>query len=142
MPRYHAEFSNAYESVGRARHALVHFARYAGLSGVALQDFETAMGEALANAVEYGGPSFTVSARLTNGVLNVELADGGKGFQGWSETERARPPSGAPRGFGIFLMRALMDRVEYSEGGSRLRLSKTVPFATSECSCDEDCCEA
>jgi serine/threonine-protein kinase RsbW len=141
MPRCHAEFPNAYESVGRARRILAQFARHAGLRGVALEDFELAVGEALANAVEYGGPTFTLDAVVSGGMLTVDLSDGGPGFRGWKETERVRPPSDAPRGFGIFLMRKLMDRVEYSEGGSRLRLSKAVPLA-ADCNCEQECCEA
>ncbi|HWZ88348.1 MAG TPA: ATP-binding protein [Polyangiaceae bacterium] len=127
MARYHARFENAVASVGLARRALVQFAQCAGLEGAGLEDFECAIGEALANAVEHGERGFTVTAEIVRGTLGVEIGDGGHGFQGWNELGELRVRSQAPRGFGIFIMRSLMDRIEYSEGGSKIRLFKRLP---------------
>ncbi len=128
------DFPSTYESVRIARHGLVRYARYVGLAGNALEDFEIAIGEALANAAEHGhcdGSRFSVVAEVTNGALRVDVKDGGRGFENWDAAQSVKPMSNSPRGFGIFIMRTLMDRVEYSEGGSRIRLSKNLPIAAS-----------
>ena len=130
MSAYRASFPSSYSSVAVARHALVHFARWAGLSGDGLEDFETAIGEALANAAEHGyrqGSEFSVRAEVRDDELSVEIADGGPGFNGWNALETVKPRSQSPRGFGIFIMRKLMDRVEYAERGTRVSLTKKLP---------------
>ena len=64
-----------------------------------------ASGEAAANAIEHAyGPdsgSFSVSADLVGGRLNMQIRDGG----GW------RPPRGRDRGRGLPLMKGLVDEV-------------------------------
>jgi serine/threonine-protein kinase RsbW len=132
MVRYHAEFPNAFASVGLARRAIVHYAQCSGLGGAELEDFECAVGEALANAVEHGGRGFAVSAEVVGSLLSVEIRDGGLGFRGWNSLTEVGLRSDAPRGFGIYIMRTLMDRVEYSEGGSRIRLVKRLPVKSAE----------
>jgi serine/threonine-protein kinase RsbW len=127
MLRYHAQFPTACESVGLARRAVMHVARSAGLDGAALADFECAVGEALANAVEHGGHGFTVTAEVAGSGLSVEIGDGGCGFAGWNDLGELQPRSTAPRGFGIFIMRSLTDGIEFSEGGRRIRLFKRLP---------------
>ena len=134
MPGYRADFPSSYAAVSRARRALVDFARWAGLHEAALNDFECAIGEALANAAEHGhreGANFTVTADVIDGMLVVDVKDNGSGFASWNATDYAPPPSTAPRGFGIFIMRSLVDQVEYSERGSRIRLSKKLLIQAS-----------
>jgi anti-sigma regulatory factor (Ser/Thr protein kinase) len=129
MAEYRASFPSSYASVSRARRALVHFARFGGLAGDALEDFEIAIGEALANAAEHGhrsGSQFGVRAEVIDGDIRVEIEDGGPGFEGWDAPECVKPSSNAPRGFGILIMRKLMDRVEYGARGSRILLVKKL----------------
>ncbi|MFN2461390.1 MAG: ATP-binding protein [Candidatus Velthaea sp.] len=128
MAVYRALFRGS-SSVRAARGAVVDFARTCGLSGLGLSDVESAVGEALANAAEHGGGAsceFEVTARCDRDTLVVEVADKGPGFEHWNATDFLRPLDSAPRGFGIFIMRAVMDRVEYSEGGRHLRLVKQI----------------
>jgi anti-sigma regulatory factor (Ser/Thr protein kinase) len=136
MARYQVDVPNALESVGHVRRALVHFARCAGLGGTALEDFESAIGEALANAAEHGGRSIAIRAEVVDTSIRVEIGDGGRGFEGWNNLNEMQPKSSAPRGFGIFIMRSLMDHIEYSEGGSRIRLVKRLSIPSEE-SCRE-----
>jgi anti-sigma regulatory factor (Ser/Thr protein kinase) len=108
------------------------FARSFGFSDFVLDDIETAVGEALANAVEHGAsedPWFTVEANFVGGSLVVDIKDGGRGFDTDSEAARIAAQRALHRGFGITLMRTLMDRVEYAEGGTRIRLFKRRPDA-------------
>ena len=124
-----SEFRTRYRGVGSvrtARHAVVEFVRAAGFCSHAVSDVALASGEALANAAEHGGGSFTLHCALEpSGALRIEIKDGGGGFD-----PARRTPPGDPsvetraRGYGIFLMRELMDRIEFSENGSKVLLVK------------------
>jgi anti-sigma regulatory factor (Ser/Thr protein kinase) len=95
--------------------------------GDSLADIEFAVGEALANSVEHGySPSSLVEICCTcDGVrLTIEIKDNGVGFAPTCLGER--PDTFAPRGYGTSIMHALMDAVEYTEGGTRIRLVKTL----------------
>lgn len=137
MAEYHARFPSAYESVGRARRAVIVFARE-WFSGDELSDIESAVGEALANCAEHGhvnGTHIDVRCRCDGRELTIEIADAGKGFERWNACEFLKPLSSAPRGYGTFIMRRLMDEIEYTERGRRVRLLKRRPasrFADSE----------
>jgi anti-sigma regulatory factor (Ser/Thr protein kinase) len=129
VAEYHARFPSAYESVGKARRAVIAFARE-WFSGDDLSDIESAVGEALANCAEHGhvsGTHIDVRCRCEAGELTIEISDGGKGFERWNACEFVKPVSSAPRGYGTFIMRRLMDEIEYTERGRRVRLLKRRP---------------
>jgi anti-sigma regulatory factor (Ser/Thr protein kinase) len=136
MDEFRAQYRSTYASVRVARRALVSFVRAHGLCGQAVEDFEIAIGEALANAAEHGhveGATFQVHARVeTGGALTVEVKDDGPGFAGWNDASFVKPASSAPRGLGIVIMRKLMDRVEYADGGTCVRLFKQFDPAAFE----------
>jgi anti-sigma regulatory factor (Ser/Thr protein kinase) len=136
MDEFRAQYRSTYASVRVARRALVSFVRAHGLCGQAVEDFEIAIGEALANAAEHGhvdGATFAVHARVdAAGALTVEVKDDGPGFAGWNDESFVKPASSAPRGLGIVIMRKLMDRVEYTDGGSCVRLFKRFDPAAFE----------
>lgn len=126
MPEYRARFSSARASVAPARRAIVEFARQ-WFDGSDVHDIAAATGEALANAVEHGhvpNGEFSVFCAWDGERLTIEIKDSGKGFAGWRRREPHLPGPTAPRGYGTFIMRKLMDRIEYLDGGSRLRLVK------------------
>ncbi len=140
MTDFQAKYPSTHASVGSARRALVAFARCSGLAHEALMDFEIAVGEALANASEHGhedGACFQVRATNNGGTITVEVQDAGRGFPHWETPRAERPPSGSPRGFGTFIMRTLMDRIEYTNGGSRIVLVKHVPALDTRISQEE-----
>jgi serine/threonine-protein kinase RsbW len=117
------------QSVRRARRDVVEFAASCGFSGQALDDIEVAVGEGLANAVEHGvrgDGGFVVMVRVENGSLVIEIKDDGRGFDHGKVCAAAHPPVEALRGFGTFIMRELMDAVQYSEAGTRLELRKRL----------------
>ena len=131
MPEYRARFGNAFKQVGQARRAVVDYARH-WFSGQDLSDIESAVGEALANSAEHGSKSGTavdVRARCDGDKFVVEVTDAGPGFQRWDAVDYVRPMHNASRGYGIYIMRELMDEIEYSERGTRLRLAKRLPSA-------------
>lgn len=78
-----------------------------------VQDIKTAVGEACDNAIEHGKSEkgIDVHYHLTMEELRIEISDYGSGFDSTGMGE-APPDLFAERGRGIFLMKALMDRVE------------------------------
>ncbi len=127
VAEYRAQFPSAVASVGKARRAITAFARQ-WFGGEDLSDIESAAGEALANCAEHGhcqGQHIDVRCYFDSEKLSIEIRDAGTGFD--YPNVALTPPSDAPRGFGTSIMRRLMDEVEYSERGTRLRLIKRLP---------------
>jgi len=84
-----------------------------------VQDIKTAVGEACDNAIEHGksDKGIEVHYHLTMEELRIEITDYGPGFDSTGMGEEPPDPF-SERGRGIFLMKALMDRVEiYSKPG-------------------------
>jgi len=105
----------------RARKALDIYLSRLALDADTRGDVEQAVGEAIANAVEHGfreGTFFELRARVIGSVLRVEVEDDGTGF------DPASARSEALRGFGISMMRALVDSVEFFKNGRVARLQK------------------
>ncbi len=95
-----------------------------------MADIETAVGEALANAAEHGhqvGSGFEVRVFVERDSIVIEVQDEGRGFL--CDPAAPKPAHDAPRGFGIYLMRHLMDQVDFDERGSCVRLTKRLPVA-------------
>jgi anti-sigma regulatory factor (Ser/Thr protein kinase) len=122
-------------SAAKARQAVSLFSTLHGFSGDELCDIETAVGEAVANAIEHGNRergSFTVSCAFERGTLTIEICDSGAGFdvspRAPEPTERRTPST---RGYGISIMRSLMSRVAFKNGGSTVVLEKRYPGATA-----------
>lgn len=106
----------------QARCAITAFAR-GWLRGRDLTDFEGAIGEVLANAVEHGGgPEITVECYFDSGRVVAEIEDHGAGFLPPPAVHA--PVGGAPRGYGLFIMHRLLDEVEFLDSGRKLRLVK------------------
>jgi anti-sigma regulatory factor (Ser/Thr protein kinase) len=130
MLTYRASLPRGFNSVRQARRALRTFAETCGFRDAPLADVENAAGEALANAAEHGdgvgSPGFDISATFDGNRLVIEIDDHGRGFDCASVLARPAPDIGGYRGFGIFLMRTLMDDVAYNECGSRIQLTKRL----------------
>jgi len=90
--------------------------------------------EIVSNIVNHGGAdgSVEVAVRVRDGRVDVEVADAGAPFD---PTATATPDTGLALedrkvgGLGIYLVREMMDRVDYErrDGRNRLRFSKTFP---------------
>jgi anti-sigma regulatory factor (Ser/Thr protein kinase) len=112
--------------VREARQAILDYARFCGFCSQATFDIALAAGEALANAVEHGAKDLgfiDVVCRFVDGELIVEVTDSGAGFDTSNISPRRRDPQ-AIRGFGISIMYAVMDGVNYADRGSTVRLRK------------------
>jgi serine/threonine-protein kinase RsbW len=125
MKEYRAAFKSEIRSVGLARRGIAGFAAECGFSEEAVADIRLAAGEALSNAVEHAGAKrshkIVVLCTFDMGELAVEIADRGCGFAEPADLA-AVAPDHRGRGFGIFLMRRLMDEVTYSRSGTVVRL--------------------
>jgi len=129
MSKYQSTFKSTAKNIAKARadvrkHAAQLF------SGQELADIESAVGEALSNSAEHGAGSdgeIELRCYVERREFVIEVKDSGPGFESWSATDATRPLASAERGYGIFIMRELMDSISYSENGSRLRLMKRLP---------------
>jgi serine/threonine-protein kinase RsbW len=124
-PMYRATFSGDYRNVPLARSAIASFARICGFSREEVEDIRLAAGEALNNAVEHGhaarSSGFSVRCTFQDDEVTIQICDNGVGFS--SEAPISETPVGARgRGFGIFLMRKLMDAVRFEKHGTCVRL--------------------
>jgi anti-sigma regulatory factor (Ser/Thr protein kinase) len=133
---FRARFPCSYRSVVDARRGLVAYIRHFGFADQAVADIECAIGEALANAAEHGfrdGTTFDVFARSDGESLIIDVQDDGPGFpHAATPMDAALPASGSPRGFGIYIMRSLMDEIAYSDRGRRITLKKRLPAAGAD----------
>jgi anti-sigma regulatory factor (Ser/Thr protein kinase) len=126
MVEYRAKFRATPASVREARNAIVDYARLCGFDNGAIHEIALAAGEALANAVEHGSKSFgliDVRCNFADDELIVEVSDSGGGFDHREVTAGCRDPESV-RGFGISIMHAVMDRVQFEANGATVRLRK------------------
>jgi serine/threonine-protein kinase RsbW len=103
-----------------------------GFSSDDLFKIKLAMEEALTNAIRHGnrldpGLSVEVTMRTDADKLILEIKDQGQGFI----PDRVSDPTthenkDKPHGRGVYLMRSLMDRVDFEEGGRLVRLTKFI----------------
>jgi serine/threonine-protein kinase RsbW len=133
---FRARFPNTRRAAAFARRSLIaHIASF-GYPDCDLADIETAVGEALANAAEHGhqiDSGFEVRVFVERESIIIEVQDEGRGFL--CSQAAPKPAHDAPRGFGIFLMRHLMDEVDFDERGSCVRLTKRLPVARQQGAC-------
>ena len=99
-----------------------------GLTSLKADEFIFAIGEALANAAEHGHrDDGYVTMRIRSmppAAVVVDVEDDGPGF----DVQRlARGDIDETRGFGMRIMKAMADRVEFSPDGRRARLWKLQP---------------
>ncbi|HEY7515363.1 MAG TPA: ATP-binding protein [Vicinamibacteria bacterium] len=103
--------------------------RGARLSKDRLHDLAVALAEALSNAAVHGNalrPGSRVRVRVEvdpGRRAVVEVKDSGRGFDFGALSDPTDPSRIlVPGGRGVFLMRRLVDEVEFRDGGSRVRL--------------------
>jgi anti-sigma regulatory factor (Ser/Thr protein kinase) len=120
---FHFEFSAIPLAVPIVRRTLNRYAKRLGLDEDRTYSLITAIGEAMANAVEHAYPERPgiVRLRVTNhgGTLHATIEDDGRWKQAQKRDERGR---------GLPLMRALMDGVEIRTNQSHTTISLTMAW--------------
>jgi serine/threonine-protein kinase RsbW len=98
-------------------------ARFMGFSAERIDDLKTAVSEACMNAIEHGNrlrpdARVTVTMNFENDVFVIAVKDEGEGIPDLPkkpDIEQKIEKKETPRGLGIFLMKQLMDQVEFNE---------------------------
>jgi anti-sigma regulatory factor (Ser/Thr protein kinase) len=124
------EFSARAEHLAQVRKLVERLAARSDLHRDEVDDFLTAVDEAVANAIRHGSPrggdhdSVRVTGRSLADALVVEVEDHGKGFA--IPSAPVMPSPDAPGGRGLPLMCALADTVEIAsdQHGTRVTLKK------------------
>ena len=123
-PYYRAAYSGDLRNVPLARNAIASFARICGFSEDDVADIRLAAGEAVSNAVEHGrsfrSSGFAVMCLFEEDEMTIEIRDNGAGFS--PDAREMLPLEERTRGFGLLLMRKLMDTVRYDRNGTCVRL--------------------
>jgi serine/threonine-protein kinase RsbW len=124
--KYGAVFTGDVRNVAIARRGVAAFAAECGFSEEEVSDIRLAAGEALSNAFEYAERpirKITVKCAFDGGELTIEIHAGRRGFAAPSVRSSIEPDDRG-RGFGIFLMRRLMDDVSFNHDGTVVRLAR------------------
>jgi serine/threonine-protein kinase RsbW len=109
-----------------ARRQILSFVATFGVDEKSLIDIEIAVGEALANACEHGRrPRSMIRAevKVSDAEIEVSITDGGPGFTP-APYPVGRPGTTSPRGFGLYLLQSVTDKVAFLNGGKTVWFSK------------------
>jgi serine/threonine-protein kinase RsbW len=125
---YRDAFPCEIHNLAFARRGIAAFAAVCGFSDEEVSDIRLAAGEALSNAVEHGSGrrsrKIVVDCSFDGRRLAIEIRDTGSGFPEPSDRSSVEP-NDRGRGFGIFLMRRLMDEVSFARNGTVVRLTRS-----------------
>ena len=131
--RYRANFTSNIQSLAVARRGIAGFAAECGFCGDEVQDIKLAAGEALSNAVEHASAQrprrITVDCSFDGHALTIQVQDEGAGFPAPVDMGDVIPDARG-RGFGIFLMRRLMDEVAFERNGTVVRLVRRLTVSS------------
>lgn len=128
MPRYTLELPADLKLIERSVSYLMERAMEVGFAHDRLRlNLRVGITEALANAMLYGcrGPDTRVSllAEFTPEQITVRVTDQGSGFDPTSVEDPTTPANiRRPGGRGIFLIRQMMDQVEFNEDGNSITM--------------------
>ena len=129
------------EYVRTVRRTVVDFAQTLDLPASEVAELEIAASEAITNVIKHaytnGEKPFPVRVKCTRAKnrFTVEVIDKGRGFA--MPQDSSIPPVDYDRdgGYGIVLIRALMDRVKYTstpDVGTRIKMTKKARTAVSK----------
>ena len=128
--QYRVALASDIRNVALARENIAGFACSCGFPESDVADIRLAAGEALSNAVEHGrggrnSRRVVVDCTFDGSALTIEVKDRGPGFPAPSDLPAVEPDDRG-RGFGIFLMRRLMDEVSFARNGTVVRLVRRL----------------
>lgn len=114
------------------RHLLTDFLSALGVDDECREDVRLAITEACTNVLDHAveGDDYEVSCRITSELCIIEIVDRGHGFD--PATVGRQHDLSAEAGRGIELMRALVDRIAFTnrpEAGTIVHLEKKLAWA-------------
>ena len=130
---FHISLPNTAAGASHARKQFIRFIEHFRLSTELVDDIEVVVGEALANAAEHGYKhhgTIRVEASLTKEYLEASISDDGPGFFLRGPISVDHPPAHSPRGYGLFLIRALVDELEFRNDGKTIWFRKRLKIAS------------
>jgi serine/threonine-protein kinase RsbW len=126
---YVLELPNDLRVIERAVNYLIDRGQEIGFNQDRLRlNLRVGLTEALANAMLYGNSRdprkrVRVDAQVAEGVLTIRVTDEGRGFDPAAVSDPTLPRNRKRAGGrGIFLIRKLMDRVEFNESGNSITM--------------------
>lgn len=118
--------------IHQIRNRFEEFIRPSGLSTEDVEAIKVALSEACSNAVCHGSPGgrndhIRLRCQVEMDCLTIEVSDDGGGFAP-ANFDLPNSDEWKPSGRGLFLMRALMDDVQFTATaeGTRVRLVKSL----------------
>jgi len=107
---------------------LAAFAKSVGFSSPRIEDLKTSVAEACINAMQHGNKGkpdarVLVAISFQENTLRISVFDEGQGLKAQPkdpDIERIIENLDPPVGFGVFLMKRLMDRVEFDRTSNHL----------------------
>lgn len=103
-----------------AMESLASFAKIVGFVSERVEDLKTAVAEACTNAIEHGNRGrpharIIVTMNYEGGILSVSVVDEGEGIKEFPEKPDILQKPQTLRGRGIFLIKQLVDEVEFNK---------------------------
>jgi anti-sigma regulatory factor (Ser/Thr protein kinase) len=126
--RFAMSIPNTPAGASLARKHVMGFIKHLSPDSATIAEFETVVGEALANAAEHGyrpGGTIRLEAVHTDGWIETTVSDDGSGFSR-APHDAERPEVLSPRGYGLFLVKTLTDAFEYRDGGTSIWFRKQL----------------
>jgi serine/threonine-protein kinase RsbW len=127
--RHVLELPNDLGAIERCVEYLLERCREAGFNDRRLRlNFRVGVAEALANAMMYGnardpGKRVTLEAWCSEDSVRIRITDEGRGFDPRSLPDPTLPGNrDSARGRGVFLIKELMDEVEFNERGNSVEM--------------------
>lgn len=124
---FHLSLPNTTAGAAHARKQFMRFIECFQLRARIVGDIEAVVGEALANAAEHGyrnHGTIRVDASVTEDDLEASISDDGPGFLLKGPISVDHPPAHSPRGYGLFLIRTLVDELEFRNNGKTVWFKK------------------
>ena len=136
MRKVHLTLSSQFDSIDLVDHVCEACLQFAGFDEGTVEHMTLAIREAAANAIKHGNKQHPdklaqVIFEIDEDSIHIEISDEGEGFKP-EEVPNPLAPENLLKGTGrgIFLMRQLMDDVNFAfgdGGGTRVLLRKTIP---------------
>ncbi len=134
MRRIHLSLASEYENIDLVDAVTEACLRFAGFDEATTEHMTLAIREAAANAIKHGNqqdPDKTADITFEIGreTIMIRIQDQGEGFDADDLPDPLAPENILKgTGRGIFLMRQLMDEVEFRfDGGSQVTMRKRLP---------------